>query len=137
MNLAKTKFYKIVGLQDEKLFMYSDEVDMALRARKKDLKFGVTKNALAWHQHINPQKRSRRLPYSAFLIGRNKVYLAWKHFNFFYALFILLFQFIKASKETIQFKFKSENIQYNFVFCIGAIYGFFKIMKPPKWLKLN
>lgn len=79
LNLSKREFYERVGLQDEKLFMYSDEVDMGLRAKETGLKMVVTAEVKSWHQHINPQQRAIRLPYSSYLIGRNKVYLTRKH----------------------------------------------------------
>ncbi|MDD2583303.1 MAG: hypothetical protein PHR66_15055, partial [Desulfuromonadaceae bacterium] len=31
LNMSRRKFYETVGLQDEKLFMYADEIDMGLR----------------------------------------------------------------------------------------------------------
>jgi GT2 family glycosyltransferase len=83
MNMASRKFYEVVGMQDARLFMYSDEVDMAFRARNAGFKMGVTKNIKAWHQHINPPGNgSQRHPFSAYLIGRNKVYIADKHFGY-------------------------------------------------------
>jgi GT2 family glycosyltransferase len=102
MNLAKREFYEKLGLQDTNLFMYSDEIDMGLRAKKIGFKMAVTKTAIAWHQHINPGNRELRLPYVAYLQGRNKVYLAGKHFGFsrkyeqfLYHLFIFLVRFIR------------------------------------------
>lgn len=81
MNVSKREFYEKVGLQDEKLFMYSDEVDMALRAAKSGFKMAAVKDAIAWHEHINESKKERRYPYNSYLVGRNKVYLANKHFG--------------------------------------------------------
>lgn len=82
MNVSKRSFYETtVGLQDENLFMYSDEVDMGLRAKKAGVKMAVTKDALSWHQHINPPGNIRRHPFSNYLIARNKVYLGKKHYG--------------------------------------------------------
>ena len=33
--------------------MYSDEVDMGLRAKKLGVNLAVTTEAKAWHQHLN------------------------------------------------------------------------------------
>ena len=77
-NMASRQFYEIVGLQDELLFMYSDEVDMGIRAKEKGFKLAVTSDAQVWHYHINPPKCAIRKPYAAYLIGRNKVYIATK-----------------------------------------------------------
>lgn len=81
MNVAKRSFYETsVGLQDENLFMYSDEVDMGLRAKKAGVKIAAIRIAQAWHQHINPSNTpSRRHPFNKYLIARNKTYLANKY----------------------------------------------------------
>lgn len=80
MNVATRDFYEKVGLQDEKLFMYSDEVDMGLRAKAVGFKMAAIRGAIAWHQHINPPSNpSRRHPFSKYLIARNKTYLANKY----------------------------------------------------------
>lgn len=81
MNMASREFYEKVGLQDEFLFMYADEVDMGIRGKSAGFQFAVTKNIKAWHQHINPPGLKTRNPMAAFLMGRNVIYLAKKHFN--------------------------------------------------------
>ena len=72
MNLAKREFYEIVGLQDDLLFMYSDEVDMGIRAKHCGFTMAVTKNIQAWHQHINPGGTVRRQMYTFILSYRSK-----------------------------------------------------------------
>lgn len=91
MNLAKRDFYEKVGLQDASLFMYCDEPDMAKRARKLGFKMGVTKNALSWHQHINPNKSVKRPIYAAYLTARNYIYLTKKHDGIFKSLFLSIY----------------------------------------------
>lgn len=93
MNIAKREFYEKVGLQDENLFMYSDEVDMGLRTKKTEYKIIVTAEVHSWHQHINPHERNIRLPYSSYLIGRNKVYLAKKHKGYFWGFIQFIYHF--------------------------------------------
>lgn len=78
VTLSKRSFYEIVGLQDERLFMYGDERDMFFRSKKNKLYIGVTSQTKAWHCHIvcpNPKFRLR----SNYLIARNRVYLGFKH----------------------------------------------------------
>lgn len=82
VNMARREFYENVGLQDENLFMYNDEMDMYFRAKKVGYIEAVTKSAIAWHEHIpNPIKidMSSKM---AKLNGRNRVYIAKKHMNF-------------------------------------------------------
>lgn len=79
INMSKREFYEKVGLQDENLFMYNDEVDMYYRAKKAGYVEAVTKKALTWHQHIpNPVVAGMRDKMS-FLNGRNRVYIIKKH----------------------------------------------------------
>lgn len=116
MNVSKREFYETVGLQDEKLFMYSDEVDMALRAAKCGFKMAAIKDAVAWHEHINESKTGRRHPFNSYLKGRNKVYLANKHFGkkkrnkefFFMLKQAILFSCYRIVKG--QFSFVREEI---------------------------
>lgn len=102
MNISKRNFYETVGLQDENLFMYSDEVDIGIRAAKQGLKLAVVYDSYSWHQHINPPCSTRRLPFSQYLIGRNKVYLAQKHFGLSRAFKVWFFFFRKCIKNVIK-----------------------------------
>jgi len=80
-NMSKPFFYEKVGLQDEKMFMYSDEVEMGIRAKKVGVTMAITKNAVAWHMHINQKGKTNRSTFTPFLIARNKIYVAKKHFG--------------------------------------------------------
>lgn len=139
MNVSKLSFYETtVGLQDENLFMYSDEADMALRARKAGVKMAVTKEALSWHQHINPPGNKRRHPFSNYLIARNKVYLGGKHFGvgkkiniFNHFFFFSLLFYIKCLCT-----FKWCNLIYPRWAMLGAINGLVGNMKENKYSKL-
>jgi GT2 family glycosyltransferase len=133
MNIAKREFYEKVGLQDEVLFMYSDEVDMGIRAKKSNFKMAVTKKVKAWHQHINPKNQTYRHPYSAYLIGRNKIYLGYKHFGklkairiFFHHLFLVL----KSLKSIIR---NHEIRRRQLYFIRGSFNGLLHNMMPNKY----
>ena len=92
VNISKRIFYEMVGLQDENLFMYSDEVDIGIRAKKHGFTLAAVRDSVAWHQHINRDTTlDRRDAFTKYLGGRNKVYLAKKHFSSTKALFVFLF----------------------------------------------
>lgn len=139
MNVSKRSFYEAtVGLQDENLFMYSDEVDMALRAKKAGVKMAVTKEVVAWHQHINPPGNKRRHPFSNYLIARNKVYLAKKHYGrikqikiFKHFFFINLMGYFKNL-----FSLKLNQLIYPRWSMLGSLYGLMGNMKENKYSKL-
>lgn len=97
INLSKRSFYEIVGLQDEKLFMYADELDMYHRAKSKGFVEAVTCKSHAWHCHINPDSDTIRKPLMYYLHGRNVVYLFKKHYPkkwLFLSLTRFVFSFI-------------------------------------------
>ena len=79
--MAKREFYEEVGLQDEKLFMYGDELDTAIRTKRAGYKLGVTCEVYGWHWHINEPNRKTRKPASNYLIARNRVYVVRKYYG--------------------------------------------------------
>lgn len=100
-NMAKRKFYETVGLQDENLFMYNDEIDMYFRMKKCGFVEGVTKDSVVWHQHVNYPSSNDLSKKMAYLNGRNRVYVIKKHmglkgiFLFCYMLFFESAVFIR------------------------------------------
>jgi GT2 family glycosyltransferase len=132
MSLSKREFFEKLGYQDENLFMYSDEVDLGLRTRKSTFKIAVTKSVKSWHQHINPENRKNRLPYVGFLIARNKIYLAYKHFGFSKVIAVLFYQLAVFFRFFYKYDFK-----YNLYFLFGIFCGLFKIKKNFRFVLEN
>jgi len=137
MNLSTREFYEKIGLQDEKLFMYSDEVDMGLRAMKNGFKMAVTSKAVAWHQHINPPGRKIRPAYTGYLIGRNKVYLGYKHFGFKKAFYIFLLQLYRFSGGLVKALFSKERSKFYFFCLLGTFAGIFRLEKNYSFIINN
>jgi GT2 family glycosyltransferase len=134
MNLAKRIFYEIVGLQDEYLFMYSDEVDTGIRARKHNLLMVATKNVVSWHQHINPTSSLVRSPLAGFLWGRNEVYLAKKHFGSAFVMSIVWYRIKRSIRTNIGNWIKGKTYdekKYWRYYLLGIFAGLFNISKLP------
>lgn len=93
-NLAKREFYEKVGLQDENLFMYNDEMDMFYRAKSMGYKEAVTKRAVAWHQHIRNSEDEEMSIKMAFLNGRNRIYIIKKHMDIFRGAAMFIYMFV-------------------------------------------
>ncbi len=134
MNLAKREFYEKVGLQDDNLFMYSDEVDMGIRAEKCGFTMASIRNAVSWHQHINKPStgNDRRETFTKYLAGRNKVYVAKKHFGLFRVLSIYLFFTLGACFKILLNIVKGDFSlirEYRWMI-IGAFMGLIGNMKP-------
>ena len=136
MNMASREFYNEVGLQDEDLFMYSDEVDMGLRAKKTRFKMAVTKKVLSWHQHINPPNSKGRYGFSTFLINRNKIYLGYKHFGIYRAFYIFLNQLFKLPL-IILVNIKNEKSKHIIYYILGSFFGILKIKSNYKFIIEN
>lgn len=118
MNMTKRKVYEECGLQDETLFMYVDELDTGIRYKKAGYKMLATKKVLSWHQHINKGEKKYRNLYVPYLIGRNNMYIAKKHFGFTTVSVVALihiFNFIigiLASIKNLSFFQIKENFAY-------------------------
>lgn len=108
INLAKRNFYEIVGLQDENLFMYSDEIDIGIRARKNGFILLSTKDVLAWHQHINRNNSTSKSPMVGYLMGRNEIYLARKHFGIREILYTFFLRFFRSIRLILAAYIKNE-----------------------------
>ena len=134
-NLAKRLFYEDVGLQDEMLFMYSDEVDMGIRAKKKGKILASISTAECYHKHINPNNSEIRRPFSYYLMARNKLYLANKH-HLKNKKAKIAYMFIKQSIKNFLigvFKGKKEyRLRSKYIFA-GVVKGLKNDMRPNKY----
>lgn len=139
MNMAKRRLYETIGLEDEKLFMYADEIDIAIRTKKAGFKMIATKDAVAWHQHKNVLNRSKRLPYVNFLTTRNAVYLAKKHFGFGRAVCVFIPRFFVGLFWLLSkvCKLQFNEMVYPKYSLLGLFYGLAGNMKPNKYSKPN
>jgi len=113
-NMAKREFYETVGLQDEKLFMYNDEMDMYFRMKKCGFIEGVTMESVVWHQHVNYPSSKDLSAKMAYLNGRNRVYVIKQHlgakgiFLFSYMLFFETAVFLRDISSS-----RSRKIYWN------------------------
>lgn len=130
-NISKPEFYTKVGLQDSRLFMYYDEVDMGLRAKALDLKMAVTKRIIAYHEHINPPGDSSRSPHAYYLLARNRIYLAGKHFGLWKKLKVSFMCFKWNILDYFKHFFSSKglNLPHIKAYSCGIFSGLFNNME--------
>lgn len=135
MNMGSRKLYTSIGYEDEKLFMYADELDMAIRARKAGFKLCATKKAIAWHQHANFNGKSIRLPYVAYLSARNVLYIAKKHYGTRKAVSIFVVRFFKAVAWLFAkiVKLQFNQIKYPWYSIVGLVNGIRGDMSKNKY----
>ena len=134
-NLAKRAFYEQCGLQDDKLFMYADELDTAIRAKQNGFKIGVTTKAIRMHYHIAIGDNFDR-PYSAYyLMRRNRLYVTRKYFGLFRRLYVFCYiwthDFLYYVASII--KRDKKKATMNKWRMIGCYYGFRGRMERNKY----
>jgi GT2 family glycosyltransferase len=54
-NFGSAQMFRKVGLQDERLFMYGDEMDFDTRVKRAGYRVAILGEARAWHEHIDPE----------------------------------------------------------------------------------
>ncbi len=137
-TLARREFYEKCGLQDERLFMYCDELDTALKAKKNGYKLGVISSVYIWHWHINNPLQKITKPSPSYLIARNRLYLSNKYYSKFNSLMwfgyyglIRPIEYIIIACIRMNKKYFSM-AQYSY---IGAKNGFKGDMKYNKYME--
>jgi GT2 family glycosyltransferase len=99
-----------IGLFNEDNFMYNDEIDLAYRIKKRNLKLLAVKDAKAWHFHDWTKKNKYGYYLQYYYMNRNRFlffYRYKKYFSFFreVLLEILLFPVkINWAKKTAGLK---------------------------------
>lgn len=135
MNLASREFYEKVGLQDENLFMYSDEIDTGIKAKKHNFLLASTKNVITWHQHTNKSNALTRDPKTAYLIGRNEIYLARKYFGIRVVFSTAILRFKRSIRLLLAVYLKNmtlDNKEYANNYLKGVFAGLFNRMNSIK-----
>lgn len=121
-SMSKRQFYEVVGLQDEKLFMYGDELDMYLRSKKAGFKQGVTSKAVMYHYHIQSQLGDKFLK-TGLLNARNYVYIVRKYHGLLLAVLCMIYRFFHQSALFLRDIRKKNQRLYYYHFLQGLWCG--------------
>jgi hypothetical protein len=79
-SLFRMSALEKIGLLDERLFMYNEDVDICLRLKHQGYRIVATAKTRAWHRHSEIRMADPRpRPYQVFYQLRNQVYLVKKH----------------------------------------------------------
>lgn len=125
INLTRREVFEQVGLQDERLFMYGDEVDFDLRLRKAGWKLLVTRKAIAIHEHQGNTSSFR--PQSVFLMARNQLWLVRKHLGR-RALLAVSFSKILGLPHRIGYYLKRRRLDLVWAYIHGLGHG---VLRKP------
>lgn len=80
---------------DEWYGFYMEESDLCMRARKEGLMSCIVASAVTWHHHYNDAgdmvlRTIASVPWKAYLLQRNRVVFAWRHYTTLQALSVAL-----------------------------------------------
>jgi GT2 family glycosyltransferase len=92
--LIKRDIFSLVGIMDEKYFVYADDTDFIYRTKQKKIKlFYIYDSTIIHKESTSTGKKS---DFSIYFMYRNRIYFAKKHRKFYYFFFIinLIYHFI-------------------------------------------
>ena len=124
MCMVKQEVYRKIGLQDESLFMYSDENDFFHRATNAGYKLIAIRKAVAAHCHIPVEKgKQQDSGLALYYIYRNKLLICSKYCSKIskWSLFFKLF-FINSPKYALVFLFEG-NLHKIYCMYLGLFHG--------------
>lgn len=135
INLSRKEFYPTIGNLDDDLYMYYDEVDIALRAQKMGYLLAVTSSCVVWHQHSNIGSTNARSYLAAFFQGRNGIYLSRKYLGFISIFCTAVSALFEATLTNAAIPFRKltkSDIKYRNYYALGVFYGIINCKKIPE-----
>lgn len=129
--LIKREVIEKIGILDENLFIYSEDLDWSLRAISSGYKGLYVPSAKIWHKEGMDSKRNSGNAFRMFLVTRNTMYVVYKHTTKFqFALFLMNFFFYWMINHTVKRPLKGE-----FKDLFGIWKGFFAFWSMRKLFK--
>ena len=93
--LVSREVIEDVGLMDEIFFLYGDELDWQLRAKKRNWRIGVALDSLVYHRESLSIKR--KSPFYFYHFSRSSAILIRKHYSNLFLPSSFLFLLLRAS----------------------------------------
>lgn len=93
--LVKAELFKKIGFLDPKYFLYYEDIDWSLRAKRGGFGLYVVKNAIVLHRESSTIGKGSNM--QEYYITRNHLLFVWKNFNFFE--FLIAFSYV--TKESV------------------------------------
>ncbi len=90
--LIKKDIFESVGLMDENYFVYYDDTDFVYRAINKNKKLWYIADSVIHHNEST--STGKMSDFSVKFLWRNLVYFSLKNYNFFYARYVVLYNFL-------------------------------------------
>ena len=104
--LIRREVIEKVGMFDEAYFIWSEEVDLSLRARNAGYRLAVNANTSILHKEY--RSLGRRSPGTIYYSTRNRLLLAWRYWGLLrFSIFLAIFLAVRVAR-TIQFVLKGD-----------------------------
>jgi len=105
----KKEVIQKIGLLDEKYFLYYEDADWCVRAKKAGFKIVFEPRAIVYHQESTVTKKGS--PNYYYYFTRNRLYFIAKFFNPLKALWLYFLETLRAIKNIVKLFNKSEKEQ--------------------------
>jgi GT2 family glycosyltransferase len=127
-SLLRKEMLEEIGLFDEDFFAYAEDTDLGWRARLARWKSYYVPEAVVYHHHS--KKFGTYSPLKAFLVERNRIWVAWKNFPLpilylwpFYTLWRYFYQGIGALiQRGASGRFGQESSSFLLIFILMKAY---------------
>lgn len=131
-HLLRRATLEKIGLQDERLFMYGDEIDFGWRAKTAGLKFGVLLTQRAWHEHVNYGGKTRP-PLAAYLVSRNRMLIMKRHGRPVDKLILLFGRLVTLLPAMLGYYRREGTLRHAWAYALGLWHGIWGATgRPPK-----
>jgi GT2 family glycosyltransferase len=101
--LVRREVFEQIGLLDERFFMYNEEVDFCMRARKIGWKIIHVPSARLWHKGV--QKDYKPGPHVTYYSTRNRLLMLSKHQAPFY---VRMYNMLQIMRTLISWRIKPK-----------------------------
>ncbi|MFH2013880.1 MAG: glycosyltransferase family 2 protein [Patescibacteria group bacterium] len=120
--LIKRQVIEKIGLLNEKYFLYFEDVDYCLKARKMGFKSNVVQDSIIWHKVSQSTKKGsfEHIYYN----NRNRFLLCKENANFFIKILVYKISFLIFIKQLIKIVFNIDR-QYSKIILL-ALTDFYK-----------
>lgn len=102
--LFNAKCFADTGLEDERFFLYLDDIEFSLRMMRKGFQLIFVPSSVIFHKTLGENDSAYKLYYSV----RNRLLLIHSSFNIFWKYVATIYFFFVISVKLIFWKFKSE-----------------------------
>jgi hypothetical protein len=129
-HLLRRTVLERIGLQNERMFMYADEVDFGWRAKQAGLKFGVLLNALAWHEHVNSGGATRPAM-AAYLVSRNRMLVMRSYGSTASFLMLAAVRGLMLVPAMVGYYRREGTLRHAWAYALGLFHGILGVTGPP------